>query len=572
MIIEHLSGFAALQVAGLFFRLEMHDVNARSCCWRRSKRRLFSLPVAALGAMYLLASTIMPRDTFAQQPAQPCPPPSLSIVGGDAVATQECGTGIVPPVTSSDTEYGPQIPGNFCPDVPTSEADFTVTTEAQLNTALSALNGIGGMIQIQDGTYPNWGSVAISSGGTAQNPIYIRSQTLYGAVFTGPLQFDFTAPHVVLSGISKTGVTGTHFQIQADNIRLACSDIVGTSTPYTGNIVYIPHGGLDTYDDFELDNNKFRNMPGGSGPAVSIYRHNQCNTWSVSTCGGAHKRHHIHHNYVQGVNSPRSIAFYWGIGWGPDDENDPWFDPNNYSDHLFENNHITGWSTYNPLDIKVSRMTLRYNCWDGTRVPIIGRKGHDFLYYGNWHINTAGSEGYTDGWGAYSVFNYYNMSRPMFKIKSGTDGTDPVLDPRYWTYYSTSEGVLSNNVCDNCTHLVRTMDIFLTSKSVALTNPIHKPLAQNNRIQHNLTRSSGYVADYDPASDGHGYRTRAAFAAANTFDSNTLQIGAQKGNAACFTPGHVNGMGLSVPGSSRLSTFDGSLNYAITIPAPSWWQ
>ena len=74
------------------------------------------------------------------------------------------------------------------------------------------------------------------------------------------------------------------------------------------------------------------------------------------------------------------------------------------------------------------------------------------------------------------------------------------------------------------------------------------------------------------SSDGHGYRTRTAFAAANVFNSNTVQVGAQKGDAACFTPGHVNGLGSSVSGSSRLSTFDGSLNYATTIPAPSWWQ
>lgn len=512
----------------------------------------------------LLACLPAPQNAYGQQ-VEPCPLEWISDGGNGS----QCAASTA---SSGDADYGPRIRNNSCPDVPTTQPDFVVNTETELTAALNSLDGVGGIIQIQDGTYSNWGSVSINSGGTAQNPIYIRSQTLYGAVFSGSVQFVFTSPHVVLSGISKTGATETHFNIQADNIRLACSDIVGTGSPYTGNIVYVPHGGADTYDDFELDNNKFRQMAGGTDAAFSVYRHIQCDSWS-SSCGGVHRRHHIHHNYVQGVNSPKSIAFYWGLGWGPQDTSEPANDPMNYSDHLFENNHITGWSSYNPVDIKVSRMTLRYNCWENTRIPIIGRKGHDILYYGNWHNNSASNEGYIAGWGNYVVFNYYNMSRALFKIKDGQDDVRPQYNSNLWSYYSQSDGVLSNNVCDNCTHLVRTQILHPSPADFPLlTDPRHNPLAQNNLIRDNLIRSAAYVRDYNPAEDGHGYRSGSEFSEANTVSSNTVQAGAQKGNAACFSPGHASGLGSSVTGSSGLSRFDGSLNYATTIPAPSWWQ
>jgi hypothetical protein len=468
-----------------------------------------------------------------------------------------------------DTEYGIQDLSGGCPNVPTSAADYTVSTLGDFNTAIGALGGTGGIIEITDGTYTTWGQVAINSGGTAQNPIYIRSQTLYGATFTDSVRFTFNAPYVVLSGISKTGSTGSEFVIQADNIRLACNDIVGTGSPYSSNIVYVPAAGLDTYDDFELDNNQFRQMAGGTSAGVSVYRHSQCDTHSAS-CGGTAKRHHMHHNYVQGVNSPSSLAFYWGLGWSPTDQSDAWTDPKNDSDHLFENNHITGWSSYNHFDIKVSRTTIRYNCFDGTRMGNIGRMGNDQLYYANWHINTSASEGYLSGWGNHVVFNYYNMNRPMFKIRDGQDETRAQYDPNQWIYPSASEGVWSNNVCDNCTHLVRTLELATPiSTFPLLTDPNHKPLSQNNTIQNNLIRTGGYIGDYDPAS--HGYANTAAFSAENTFNSNTVQNGTQKGDAACFTDNHVNGIGSSVAGSSRLSSAH-SLDYSTIIPAPSWWN
>jgi hypothetical protein len=550
------------------FGRRIGDLNTSLRCYGKAKKPFSAISVATLGATYLLAIMAIPQESFAQQSARPCPP-SMTSNDGLPAGPQDCGIGS--PFASSDTEYGPKIPGNFCPGVPTSEADFTVTSVVELETALSELDGVGGIIQIQDGSYPDWGSVSINSGGTAQSPIFIRSQTLYGATFTDSVRFTFNAPHVVLSGISKTGSTGSEFVIQADNIRVACNDIVGTGSPYTSHIVYIPSADLDTYDDFELDNNQFRQMAGGSDSGVSIYRHNQCHTYS-SGCGGTAKRHHIHHNYVQGVNSPRSIAFYWGLGWSPQDQDNAWDDPKNYGDHLFENNHITGWSSYNHFDIKVSRTTIRYNCFDGTRMSIIGRMGHDHLYYANWHVNTSASEGYLSGWGNHVVFNYYNMNRPMFKVRDGQDETRTQYNANQWIYFSASEGVWSNNVCDNCTHLVKTLNLATpTSTFPLLVDPNHKPLSQNNIIQNNLIRSSGYVTDYDPASD-HGYANTAEFSAANRLGPNVVQGGAQKGDAACFTAGHANGLGTSAAGSSRLSTFDGSLNYATTIPAPTWWN
>ena len=50
-----------------------------------------------------------------------------------------------------DDEHGPvQISGGLCPGIPTGAADYTVTTEGDALTALGALDGVGGIIEISD--------------------------------------------------------------------------------------------------------------------------------------------------------------------------------------------------------------------------------------------------------------------------------------------------------------------------------------------------------------------------------------------------------------------------------------
>ena len=464
-----------------------------------------------------------------------------------------------PPATGSDTEFGPQISGGLCPNIPTGAADHTVTTEAELTTALSALDGVGGIIEISDGTY-SFGSVTIDKGGLDDdNHIYIRSETLYGATInTGT--WTISKPFVTISGFDRahTGTIGYFLNVTADNNRIACLEVdaAGSASVY---FIRSDHSNTDNVDDFELDNNRFL----GFGTA-STYVHFQCVTYT-DACQGVAQRHHIHHNLFNASGTIDDQAFELGLAWSPQDPDDAWNDTKNQSNHLIENNHFQWLSGFDPVLIKTSKNIIRFNCLDaGTRV-MHNRMGNDNLFLGNWYKGPVLTQRYTSGWGVFRVFNYTNTngdstSQPLHKLHAGTDNTS---NSNLWNYMSASEGTYSNNVCDGCDFFIWQM-----AQQGPLLATARKPKVINSLFQNNLIRASSTPSDYTVA-DSH--TNEATFKTDNTFGSNSSNSGV-KGNVACFTSSHVEGLGTSVTGSSRLSSFDGTIDYSTSIPAPSWFN
>ena len=396
----------------------------------------------------LLVLLLVAGLTMAQaQEAKPCPPRFSE----NGAASSSCVDDVVPSASgSSDSESGPvQISGGLCPDVPTRAADHVVNTESEFITALADLDGVGGIIEIEDGSY-SWGNVTVNaSGADENNRIYIRSETLYGATFGTGHRWNMGGAFVTVSGFTRVHSTGIGFYIENDNIRIACHDVTGQSP--SGNFIEVPSADTVFHDDFELDNNRFDswNAVGSGSDLSNIWRVYNCGAQSAA-CLRMHQRHHIHHNHFE-ADVPTDQALYFGEGWYPEDANNPWVNPKSESNFLIENNTFD-WPNFDPSNVKRGKSIWRFNCFlSGTRVPHT-RHGHDTLWYGNWFRNPPSTQGFDAGWGVYRVFNYTNSGgRPIAKIRIGQEGND---GPARWGYSSSSFGVFSNNVCDGCPEFV----------------------------------------------------------------------------------------------------------------------
>ena len=118
----------------------------------------------------------------------------------------------------------------------------TYTADSKLSFETIAPTLVAGdTLIILNGTYNNWGEVRIDNlQGTASNPIVIKAESLYGAVFTGDLWLRFLeADYLVLEGFKFTQISETFDRTlnlqECNNSKVRrCSfiNIINTSGPY----------------------------------------------------------------------------------------------------------------------------------------------------------------------------------------------------------------------------------------------------------------------------------------------------------------------------------------------------
>ena len=86
-----------------------------------------------------------------------------------------------------------------------------VNSFSDMDAAMSALSGTGGLVVFDDGNYNALGSETISGvHGTAANPIRVRPQTPGGAVFTGHCELDFSScSYIIFEGFWWAGFTSS---------------------------------------------------------------------------------------------------------------------------------------------------------------------------------------------------------------------------------------------------------------------------------------------------------------------------------------------------------------------------
>lgn len=516
-----------------------------------------------VGAIFIYSLVLWSSEASAQS-SPPCPP-IFGVNGAMLTDSTEC------PETTlsvSDTDYGPtQLidNGNVCPGIPTSfPKTYTVTTASEFNTAASQVQP-GEAIIIANGSRGYW-NVTIPSGtsGTDSDRVYILSESLYGAQMSTGSRFVIEASNITISGLYMFS-NNMGFHIKGDKIRLACNKVDGSlETAFSYAFIYHTHNNpTDFYDDLEVDNNIFENMK------YLIYRSSQCQSY-LSSCVGVSKRAWFHHNSMVATDA-RYFVMYYGLAWSPEDLNNPGVDPKNRTENIFENNYVDWYITggYELMDIKTSANIFRNNCFKNAR-PMGIRAGNDNLITGNWFSGTGPSPTWmTPGWRNVVVFNYFgngHNAHPAFDLRYGQDDTRSGTS-MLWTYYSTSDGVYSNNVFNKYNRLIRTWK----PTGYPLLSPIDKPYPSNNKIQNNIVHSSSYVGDYISydgplQNDVRGPRNEAEFIADNPeYNNNIVDANVIEGDPPCGTPGVVNGIGTSVPG------LPGLLGSPATIDAPSWW-
>jgi len=522
-----------------------------------------------IAGIFLLFFSLL---SFALPP--PCAPDT--VVGGNpAPPNEDCTPAF------NDTDYGPtQLTGvsgdpieDSCPAIPqTFDATYVVTNSSELNTALGQLGPREAVI-MQDGTYS--GAVTVPASASGLDDIdrsYILSDNLYGAEIPTSSIWAVQAKHITIAGQKRTGGTRA-YTIEANDVRLGCQKYNGQTT----TTVYHVDGPTNTgpfNDDLQIDNSIFENQ------RYAVYRHGQCQSY-LASCHGVPKRTWIHHNDMTGV-SPGYFMLYYGLAWSPEDltvdGNHP--DPKNRTDHIFENNNVEWYLTgvRDVFDIKTSANIFRNNCFNNTR-PMSTRHGHDNLITGNWYRGTPPYGSYkTPGWGNMVVFNYiYNgresTSYPAFDMRYGQDDLRAGYD-MLWSYYSTSNGVYSNNVFNQYNSLIRAWHANDDNTKFPLLTGADLPYPSGNEIKYNKVHSVNYIRDYESYKGALSNNVRADRDyddfkldnpnydhATNIIDSNVITT-----DHACGTAGVVNGIGTTLTALPHIS---GS---PAEIHAPSWWN
>ncbi|MEM7129376.1 MAG: chondroitinase-B domain-containing protein [Chloroflexota bacterium] len=116
----------------------------------------------------------------------------------------------------------------------------------------------GDEIIIKDGIYHNSGQWQFVGSGTKEAPIRIRSETPYGAVFSGRTQFQLRGDHLQLVGLyfKEASFEGKVVGVEGDHNRISSNFFVdsGNSNSALGRLLHIGHG--RSYN--RIDHNYFR--------------------------------------------------------------------------------------------------------------------------------------------------------------------------------------------------------------------------------------------------------------------------------------------------------------------------
>lgn len=486
------------------------------------------------------------------------------------VAT-ECGKQAPKPATPTfygDRIYGPQLTSG-CPNIPKSfDKVYKVGTASQFWSAVRKL-GPGQAIIVSNGAKGGgWaGKIPASASGSVNKRSYILSESVHGAKFSGFSRWDVQASNITIAGFERSN--SADITVAGDNIRWACNKNNGVKNAYA---VYVPDDNPNFHNNFEMDHNTFLNGD------WELYFNTQCQSFK-SGCKGSNKRHHLHHNYLHSNRGALGHnMMYFGLAWSPENLRAPGSDPKNRQEVLFENNSVQ-WKQADSatlINIKSSGNTLRNNCFNNSR-PLGVRMGNDNLITGNWYRgNVPFAATRPIGWRNVVAFNYFGNGGnawPALELSQGFDDKrsgSKYQNSRYiWSYYSSSDGVYSNNVFNNFNGMIKVVDLQASSSLSRLPfghSPDYKPLPKNNRIQNNVVRTSKYYGDYVNRDNSV---TLSTFKANNPRwdSSNVVSSQLISGNAACGTAGIVKGVGglsTTVPSGLR--------DNQTRITAPSWWS
>jgi hypothetical protein len=481
--------------------------------------------------------------------AQPCPPGLVPDREGAPSAGPACGL-------PEDRRYGPTaLESGRCPGLPDAfSAAYFVASSAEFDAAYASVKP-GEAIIVRNGTYSGSSSLkTLSKHGTASAPIYILSQSLYGADLQGSfLRFHVKGSRHVIAGFKWSNpATNTMVTVDGPDNRVACN--LATSSSAQGTFILTNSQG--TADRLEVDNNILKGLFRG-------LRFHRCNP-TLSSCTKNSLGIRVHHNTFRDVPadpdpSVDREAILVGLGYHAVEGVKTYNANGNNMNMIIENNLFDGWNGEEELiSIKSSRNIVRNNCVrNAPDTYMVVRLGDNNLLTGNWQEGGRGAHR-VSGVGNYFIFNYQAKKtagsyafRPHQGSKSGS----------LYTYRQASNNVWRYNVFGNVNGWIQVRDRIST----------HVDAPRGNVFANNAVYSTTFMGSDAPGSGSYSNLdrtwTESQFRSNNKWGSNSVVkktlASSHCGNATLFSgPG----------GSTAVVPKNTNLLYQGDIKPPSWWQ